>query len=283
MINTNTEITQKLNYLVDTVNKYLSKNNVDKVKFFIAGGSVFSSINNTRFNDIDVYFYNEQDFLFVVENIDQNDVVYHTPNAITARNNDRTTRAYGKEIQFIRVAFGQPEELFKLFDINSCMCCIDSDYVIHKAPEFSNDIEINFENFKINTLQRYIKYVEQKNAKDNSNQLRKIIDYLVDHYEDDIAPGYAGDETTKGFNILKHYLEDYIDSDALQYVHDSIINKFKSSSVAVFSFLNMFQQPRNVSDEYKAYTLLKRLGVYQYLSFSPEEKRIRLKFAEYFI
>jgi len=55
-----TQIQERLNGLVDVVKERLNYEKTG-VKFFIAGGSVFSSLNNSTYNDIDVYLYNSKD------------------------------------------------------------------------------------------------------------------------------------------------------------------------------------------------------------------------------
>ena len=86
------ETQEKLNALVDCVKEKLEYAEKE-IPFFIAGGSVFAAINNSKYNDIDVYFYNEVDFKKLVPLIEMS-AVHITENAVTFINQADSKRDF---------------------------------------------------------------------------------------------------------------------------------------------------------------------------------------------
>jgi len=273
------EIDKRMRDLVDEVKYNFKFQALPDVPFFIAGGSIFGTLNNSEWDDIDVFFYNKEDSKKVIENIRYN--------AFLTNNSATTVSALSnKRIQLTYVTFGDPETVFKTFDINCSMCAIDSNYEFHKSPVFSNDIEINFEYFKMGSLIRYKKYVDKKNAKDPEiKTFKEIIHFLLTNFDKEFPCGYDNGAIKTASVLIRNYLYAYDSATIHQYVHDKTIEMFGSSSVEAFKEIKCLEPPTQ-SDEFKAFKLLNIIEECwdsERFGLSPEDERIKLKFAEYFI
>jgi len=167
----------KLNKNADLVRDILRIAGI-RNNFFIAGGSVFSLINNnSNYNDLDVYFYEEIDFS-ALENIK---LTFSASVSVSKAAVTITVGDYPQTIiQFLKISQGTPEEVFETFDINHSKVAYTSDYKLIISENFSKEIDINFKLFSTKTYFRYKKYLN-KGSKDPDNRtLNKIIDFLVD-------------------------------------------------------------------------------------------------------
>lgn len=267
-----------LHQLVIEVKKYLDEIKVN-VPFFIAGGSVFSiTAKESMYNDIDVYFYNIHDFNKVQSKVKY--ISYTTENAITV-----TPSKYNSEkIQFIRLVTGTPQEVFDTFDLNCSKCAIDSDYNEHYDKTFSANIAIDFKNFKSTTPNRYKKYIEYKNAKDRNNvTLAQMFDYLIENRNVVLPVSYEGTER-KAIRILKSFLYNDDSEVHQQYVHDKILKLPHQECLDVFEYLQSLRYVQNQSDEYKLFKLIEKIDFdFGVPKLDDEDKRIKEKYAEYFI
>lgn len=147
--------------------------------FYIAGGYVFAKYKgNNVFHDIDIFFYNEKDFNKVYQMIE--DCHFETDFAKTFYKNSTL-------YQIIRAKFGKPKEVFEAFDINCSKIAFTSENDLIFGDDFSDEIIVNYKNFKPKTAFRIFKYL-QKGAKDTNNELYKAIEYLFEnpdmYYED---------------------------------------------------------------------------------------------------
>lgn len=87
------------------------------LNFFVAGGSILSSVTYKEINDYDLYFYTEEDFKLFKKIIDRYaSVTGETDRAITYVRDGVTFQA--------TKVFGTPEEIFDKFDYNVCMVAL---------------------------------------------------------------------------------------------------------------------------------------------------------------
>jgi len=167
------------------------------VPFYIAGGSVFSTLNGSKFNDIDIYFYSEEDyktankfFSDIVQKAkeDREDISnkFHiniSPYLLHQTINSLSISGFTDHpIQLICKNFGEPEYILKGFDLYNSMCCITDDYfgIKHKKC-YNNTLAVNFDIINFQTLQRSFKYIETKHCKDTTEQIKKLITFIVEN------------------------------------------------------------------------------------------------------
>ena len=274
--------------LEDNVN--IIKNLIgDGIPFFIAGGSVFSILNNRPYNDIDVYFYNEDDYRKIendFRNLDK--IAYKTKNCFSPIHKER--------IEFISKNFGTPQEIFKTFDFNCSCVAIDSNYKQHRGDNLSNVIEFNQNNIRATVFSRYIKYIEDKSAIDKDYKcIKNIIDYIIRNYNEDCDDYYSDKNNTKYFDILNScswvvnnnlY---HIDKTINKYIQDDHekINLFKSLLRVVQKNINFdavsIQMSTAIAQRYHIYKHKTIMPII--LKEFPREKYIESmeKFPEFFI
>lgn len=256
-----------MNKLVKIIKDASASLGVHDLKFFIAGGSVFS---DKYINDIDVYFENEEEFNKIKDAIAENYVVT-TPNAITIRFKKT-------EIQFICRDFGSPQEIFKTFDINCSMCAIDSDNNYHESKEFSKNIKL-IGNIHSKSLARYDKYVSQKGAIDkNNSEFNRLIKFFIENYDKEFDHYYSSTIKQTGAEIIKsfHYCVDHDIS-----IHN-IAKKILSGAELVdfFSLIPLFvPEKNNPCEEYYVFNLISERAV----PHNVDVKKLMTKYAEYFI
>lgn len=255
---------------VDTVKDLMKRNGIN-VPFFIAGGSVYSVLKGLNdFADIDVFFYNLEDHskidnIKVNENVNDDLLVhmyglYKTDNA-TSISAEALLSTYkidiNKDIQFINRRVGNVDDVLNSFDINCSRIAITSDYEVIYKVSLDDDIVLDMDNFKSNTMYRYRKYIKNKNAKDpNSTMLTRALYHLVDNFYNVIPKSYKG-ENLSSFSIITstHYAEE---EKYFKLIHDIVCEKFTGyDRIKAFTDLNIIVNDyANCCEEYICYMLL---------------------------
>ena len=274
-----------LNDLVHVVNGTLKERDIN-VPFFVAGGSVYSSIRNSdRYSDIDVQFYNEDDYNQVATEF-HNNFLFETPNAITVKSKDHSSI---KDIQFIKLHFGTPKEIFETFDFNVSKCAIDSEYNEHYGDDFDKiKISVNLDRISPSTLRRLFKYTNNKGAKDDDYiVLKSIYNHLLDHRDEELEINYEEIKGIKPLDVINDYLNNIDDDDWI--VHNIIEDKFKPDDrVAIFEQIKHFWYSEiSGCDELTLFQIINNWNgfLHKHSGFYIREKilRIKSKYPEYFI
>lgn len=280
----------KLTRLVTPVKDYLGKKGLN-IPFFVAGGSVFSTLIDSEWDDLDVYFYNKEDMEKACESVG-NSYLFDTNNAMTLAVSDYSS----EKTQFIKLKTGTPQEVIDTFDLNCSKVAFDSEYKLHHHKTFSKYIRADLKNVNNNTLNRYRKYTEFKKAEDpDSHSLRELFMYMIDNKDEELPLSYDGNPK-KAIKVLKNYLYDYEYLDGFQFLHDYIIRTC-DDSIDVFQYLTPLNRSyiKQASDEFLVVRLLNKIDGSYVLSFDDviykvkndeldeNEQRLKLKFAEYFI
>lgn len=270
------EAMTELHQIVDITKKLFSQFDTD-IKFFIAGGSVFSLLNNTDiYNDIDIFFYNNKDYLMFEhkisklfpdptifnhgENIIHNNInFYKTKNAISLFD-----MGGNKLFQVISKHSGSIEYVFNTFDLNCSKCAITSDKEIIKSDDYSSRIEIDYNNFNSKTPFRYLKYVYEKKAIDpNDSELENMLEFSTNNLFNEYENGYDNAKTTLIFTVNSFlnnvnntdYLNKNLNTLCNSKIYDSIISKYsEDSQIEIFKEINNLKLNRqdflNVKCEY---------------------------------
>lgn len=280
----NMTTTDKLNNLVDVVKKYLKDGNVD-VPFFIAGGSVYSVMNdNTAFNDIDIFFYKIEDFMAVREWVVRDRIPHETVNALTVMNKYTGNVAF----QFIKLHIGSIEDVFNTFDISCSKRAITSDYEIVIDPT-SENFAVDRRNINGGIISRYNKYTQSKKAVDVDYKVfKEIVGFLIENHTTKFDAGYIDLPEMTGLEILTQTTTDPVKHPAnMQLVHDIIAGQQPDTRLKIFSKLPKLLDIKleKCCDEYKLCEILYRIKykAFQKIEMSDEDKRVKLKYAEYFI
>jgi len=220
----NKDKTFVLDFYINDVKRFLNHVNVE-VPFYVAGGSIFSILNNcnaTSYTDIDVYFYNETDAKLVnnaILNESSVSVLATTSNAMTIRSNP-------KPLQFIFKYFGDTNDIFDSFDFNCSRVAYTSDNKLIKCRSFSKFIQVP-EVLYTNILSRYHKYINKKGAVDDSNVLYKIYDALIKNVKQPIYDYYEELSTTHGV-VLNNEITLLSIGPECQYLHDELMKNYTS-------------------------------------------------------
>lgn len=137
---------------------------INDMKFFIAGGSVFSILNNnTYYNDIDVYLYNEEDINKIKYGVKNVSYIHQTKNALTfdlyiSYDNLSKCVEFGTKIQFIIKSYGEINNVLNTFDFNSSKCAFTSDNNLVLHDNFTNVLNFNPKRFSAASYARLKKY-----------------------------------------------------------------------------------------------------------------------------
>lgn len=289
--------TEALTNLVDFVKDYL-KDLGASVPFFIAGGSVYSITNGgSSYNDVDIFFYTREDVetVRIALKTKQGDVIqtdgssilmsahHETDNAITVMN----TRTGSIALQFIKLHTGTVEEVLNTFDINLSKRAFTSGY---ELIILDNNDKFTIDKRNVNgcIISRYNKYTSIKRAKDiNFSAFAEIIDFLVENREKTFSAGYNDLPDITGFEILCQAIGPANELNKLQVIHDVIAKQPSDIRLKLFSkmlsllVINLATK----CDEFKLCVLLYRRLAFGDISskMNDEDKRIQLKYAEYFI
>lgn len=251
----------KLKKHVNDVKLVFNANGVGHIPFYIAGGSVYSILNGVdSYRDVDIFFYNSEDATRVITalkdnyarlNPVRNDKIdicsiapFETKNALTFYR-DVWQNSFKLDIdttfQFITKYTGSVNFMLSTFDLSaSCFACT-SEYEIIKGAELTADIKINFVNFGSDTLNRYQRYILEKDCNDKDNvEYFKILNHLVKNFYNTIAGSmYSDPETGKvtGVRVLRGHLSNT--GDHPKYIYNAICDKFKKEElITAFKELN---------------------------------------------
>lgn len=288
-----------LEKLVKTVDDYLESINV-KVPFFIAGGSVYSVINdNNNYDDIDVFFYNREDCDAVITKIEPDEQAtitfeddlttitmksnsYVTSNAVTV--SSLAQSPLRRQIQFVKLHVGDVHDVMATFDFNCSKVAYTSDGKFVKSVDYTKHITIDEKNINGMILERYHKYKSKKDCKDDCNvAYKQIIRYLIDNYKTQFDTGYKMEPCVLGSALLDTAIRNnYIDIS--QAVHDYIQLKDVSTRLDIFSKLLVLldKDIENMSDELYLFLLLRAMKN-PVTHKCVDKQEVRLKYAEYFI
>ena len=264
-----------------------SIHNVDKIReivntrFFIAGGSVFSDITGTEYEDIDVFFYTETDFDLAVLSLDKHNInmLLNTDNAITFKYDNST-------VQFIRHAFGTPQEIFDGFDLNCSKVCVTSNKETIKNKTFDTSVSIDFKNFKSSTVSRYFKYTEKKKALDkNYAALKSMISYLIENRSKQLPMSYNTESSTCAYKLkeLTHSLSNKNER-IKRLLYDEVSLLPLADAIGIYDLLPRYDVD---NDKYNMSVLLDNVSKIRFdnTPYTPTDKErlLMLKYAEYFI
>lgn len=218
-------------------------------KFYIAGGSVFSILNNNNvFADIDIYFYDKIDFSTTDNKIVQSanlDLIVSTQTSTTY-----TIKIAGNssavpigDIQLIKFINGEPEDVVSTFDFNVCKYWFCNDK-IQGLTEFTNELELDFEMFKGSTYRRYDKYIGSKGALDTDDNLKdKILEFLCDDVFAVLPDCYNNEGGTTRLTILRNFIYENITK--LNKLNDIIQDKYNPDDRLTI-FDEKFRMPTTV-------------------------------------
>lgn len=304
-LNKKTKQDERKNLLVEQVKcvkGFLNSHNID-VPFFIAGGSIFSIMNNKEdihHIDIDVYLYKESDFNLIEDNIslDDNIDIHKTENAWTILTKQyswdsgplfnslsgavfySTDDIWGDEddvkstrpIQFIIKKFGAPEEIFETFDFNCSKCAFTSDYDLKVADDFSKYICVNDSRMHVDVLRRYTKYIESKGAVDKNNQTAfKIFDYFIRNKDKKMKTLYTKTPEVTALSALGSFLYSCHDYKQTEYIHNKIVEMYGDEERFKI-FEEIWRSFRTLKcpacDEYNTFRLLEHSN----LKYNPEHQ-----------
>lgn len=277
---------QTLNDLTAEVDRYFALNGVS-VPYFIAGGSVFSTLNScTHYSDIDVFFYNEIDYQLAANSTIQQ-ITHETENAISFN----PTYAPNVKLQFIKLHTGQVQDVFKTFDLNCSKCAYTSKGELILSDDYSKDIKTYADVINGLTLSRYFKYTREKKATDPNNQtLYMILRHLIDNFKTKFGMSYEGVQPQYGFNVIEMFLPSFKSLESIQYIHDYVASKDVKFKMNFFGNANKLYDYRvkDGCDEYKLFEILRLMKSDLMFNktnrfYDDEDKRIKLKYAEFFI
>jgi len=216
---------------VDKIKAHMSQFGVN-VPFFIAGGSIFSTITGTKFNDFDIYFYNENDLETAIKSM-QYLTVYTNAINMDFSNSELSEHP----VQFITKNTGTIEDILSDFDLSCSKCAITSDKKFVVSKDFSDKLFVY--NLHFSTLERYYKYLKKGGIDKNCKTFKTIIKKLITLRDKNIQCFYFDAEKT-GVSILNNYCA-HCDTEAIQIIHDIIIK-----TLAPYDAVNMFRKMREL-------------------------------------
>lgn len=278
--------TEKLHRLVDAVQTFFKNNNAD-VPFYIAGGSVYSTLHgNSHYNDIDVFFYSLHDFNIAANSV-KSYSVFDTNNALSLSVPNVPTGS----LQLIKLHTGPVEEVFKTFDFNCSRCAITSDKEIIVADVNNVNIKIDTNNINGMVISRYSKYTKDKHAIDENHEtLKSIIKYLSKNHTKIFNTNYYKLPDVSGTELLSQAISECRNHGLMQFMHDTIADNDEQTRIDIFKYLTSlitYHMPERC-DEYILCEIMyqrkqDRLLNFKGRKYDDEEKRVMLKYAEYFI
>ena len=188
-------------------------------KFYILGGSQLGLLKNESINnsvDIDLFFPNKKEYQKL-----KGALINRGFNIL--KNTDFATTFFINEfaVQLIKFNFGTPDEVCEKFDLNKSRIgiIVDGNSIINYAHRtFKDELYIDYDNFKNDTPQRFIKYITKcynnnlttinniKTRYSLDNKIFEIIMYLIDNKETEYLNYYTRDAKIKGEKILKIFL-----------------------------------------------------------------------------
>jgi hypothetical protein len=307
----------KLMELVNTVQANLDFFKLHNVPFIICGGSVFSTITETNFDDIDVFFYNKEDaerccdalYATYTESITETSeliplienpyVVCKSENALTFINSLSVNNLnFFRKIQFIRCSVGTPSDILNKFDLNCSKIGINNKGGVHYTDDFSRYIDVNMDNFTVGSFSRYQKYVDLRGAVDkDSKTLIKILDNFIENPDRVVGSGYEGQPPLTALMVLIECIHNDGETPKGTFPYSTFLYKriceTRTPSERLYLFDKMqhywFEVGLKDNDEYNVFQILKiedpddSRGAFITFESTDEVKRIKIKYAEYFI
>ncbi len=292
----------KLEKLVVTVEEFLES--IDsRVPFFVAGGSVYSTINgSTHYDDIDVFFYNREDCDKVISKLDTSEhqiqivsddapvistkpSAYITSNAVTVSSLPKSNLQ--RQIQFVRLYVGSVNEVLSTFDLNCSKLAFTSDRQFVQSDDYTQHITVDEKNINGAILNRYYKYKSKKGCDDvDAVALKQIVRFLVDNYKREFDTGYKGDPNIAGYTLLDNAISNVTtySMPVAQYAHDYVMTKDVKTRLAIFSKSSPFMNAKieNIGDELYLFLMLRAFAHPKVYSCVMRDD-IKMKYAEYFI
>ena len=267
------------------------------IPFYIAGGWVFSTVTEPLlYKDIQVFLYNKEDLLlllkvyFGTDDIDHivntyyfswdSDIIMITESLLVIQSNNFDA------IQISLIDIGQPEDIFKTFDLNIFKIAVDSNFNLIKDKSFSKDIICDFHNFNSDTVFNYGKFISLNGVTDYFNETYFLITlHLIKNFEKQTSSLYNCYAPTNKL-LLKDMIRN-VPKRIQNVVHDQICyNVQKDKVIDLFLYLgSCFYCLDWPSDEFIASTLISK-SERNYLDISKctkREKSIMMKYSEYFI
>lgn len=182
--------------------------------WFVAGGYA-RAITDGDYNDVDIFFYDEESYKTAAAVLTKGEYVYVTPNADTIGYRD-------KSLQLVHKHFGTPKEIFESFDLNVCKVAILSDGSKYTDPTANNSLTVVKPN--ADSFTRFLKYAKRiyTNRKDRIDCIKAVIDQfagcndiLEDYYQGAKRTSAANYEMYKAFKVsiyseVQSYLEEKI-------------------------------------------------------------------------
>lgn len=230
--------------------EYLNNDICKGIPFYISGGYALSHARNRNdYNDIDVFFYNEDDFNVVKNSvsyiqIEKHDIVLEeTSNAITiaARLDDGSIF---ENIQLCKY-FGDAHDAHRKMDFKQCGICITNTGEVITNGIDKNIITSNPNAFKFSVMPRYLKYRVFKELRDdNFVALHTIIDFIVENFYKEYDMFYVNKKQMLG-NSLNCILRKINEGnkqlvlEIIQEIHDYILENHPH--IRTMFFYKMFE------------------------------------------
>jgi hypothetical protein len=313
-----TERIETLQNYVCTVQKYLAQRDVN-VPFFIAGGSVFSLINNNKnYEDIDVYFYCDKDRDHAKAKFEEfsdfttfNSLNFNGPEDVAAEIIDMSPSpvngwpafkekvklampwSHKAKLQLIIKHTGTPEEIFSTFDFNCSRCAFTSEGELIKDSSYSTVLSFDKESLSRDSIERYRKYIEKKGAKDsNESVLYDIYAYMLEDMDRIFESYYdkSGVPASEIINSEVNRLNQKNEYGKIQYLHNKIVKNYTEERlIEIFTKLKAYHYLKQVKacEQLNLARLLTLDEVYwksEPKLISPDIAiKLRTKYAEHFI
>jgi hypothetical protein len=292
-----------LEKLVLTVEDFLESIDV-KVPFFVAGGSVYSTINcSNHYDDIDVFFYNQHDRSLVVDKlesqtddtivevfnpseviIDTTPKPFITDNAISV--SSLTKSVLQRKIQFIKLHVGDVHTIFSTFDFNCSKVAFTSSREFIKSDSYTKHITVDVKNINGMVFNRYFKYRAKKGGTDDDySTLKQIAEYLIDNYTVIFDTGYKNEPSISGHKLIDDLVSQmHNEVPVVQYIHDYISDKDERLKLDLFSKMPTLMNKKIVDpcDELYLFIMLRSIE-HPTIYKIPMKESVKLKYPEYFI
>lgn len=257
---------------VNMFKKFLKENDID-IKFFIAGGSVFSK----TYNDVDLYFYSEEDFLEFKKAYKNSRSIYQTNNAYTFN-----IPTYCVDFQAIKKNFGPPEEIFQTFDFNCCKCAYTSEYEYIYDESYSKEIDINLSMFDFDTAERYFKYIDKGAIDAELKEFKKMVHFILSNPEREYE-SYYDNSIRSSKDVIVNLLNHAMKIEHKKIIHDIVQEYYEFNELLELFSASWFTIP----DEYSCDALMiNKLtnSKWRYAETNQNKKNeIIEKYPEYFI
>ena len=269
-------------------------------EFYIAGAHVYDIImNNNKYEDLDVFVYDENAFNEVKEKFEGYAYQKHALTGNSPLDVYETAAqhlAVGNALQkncFVRIhrcPVGAPEDVFKTFDFVNSMVAITSTGELVKHKDFSSRIRVNLDGISNFTLSRYFRYLMSKGANDPDDAaLRKIIDWVIDNPFQQLE----GNQVDVGEAISSlgaaMYRHTSVERHS-QHVHDRIVKRHSDEDrILIFQRLALYGN-FNVDKPCTEFALVKLINLREYIDsatlrdgWKETYDEVTDKYPEYFI